>query len=195
MDSGALCVMMSLEHQKRGLLVINLGLPEDTLTTQMLVPGTKCINIGCLNSNIPLFISMHACSTDYRSILGKHAPILMHVLHFKGSMYSNYNVYNLYPGKCPCGPKLRSSLCLSTYWCLPGTLLCPIIIIATNLFLSISTTTTRFTAASSTTPTWLDRLSCSSCDTRLTDCAPTGTIGVKNCDHSKDIVLFCLGSK
>ena len=49
MDSGALCVIMSLEHQKRGLLVINLDLLEDTLTTQMLVPGTKCINnIGYL---------------------------------------------------------------------------------------------------------------------------------------------------
>ena len=39
MDSGAQCVMINLEQQRRGLLAINLGFLEDTFTTQLLVPG------------------------------------------------------------------------------------------------------------------------------------------------------------
>ena len=68
MESGALCVMMSLNERQPQLLVDNLGLP-DPIGTQMLVPGNKYDSI--LAVYIPI-ISMHACmlvvSIYYRSV-------------------------------------------------------------------------------------------------------------------------------
>ena len=42
MDSGAQCVMITLDKQKRGLLAINLGLLQDTTNIKLLVHLSHC---------------------------------------------------------------------------------------------------------------------------------------------------------
>ena len=52
----------------------------------------------------------------------------------------------------------------------------------------------RFQTGSSSTPIWLDDLSCSSFNTRLDDCSHN-SIGSNNCDHIEDVYVSCEGSK
>ena len=52
----------------------------------------------------------------------------------------------------------------------------------------------RYAQASSSVPTWLDNLRCSTSDTSLESCSHNG-IGVEDCGHSEDIALSCFKSR
>ena len=52
---------------------------------------------------------------------------------------------------------------------------------------------TRYSPATSSVPTWLDNLGCTSTDTSLLSCSHNG-VGNEDCSHTEDVAVTCSGS-